>query len=67
MTIERQYGKLIFVCDVGTSARCDDNFETDEEDFAPALAAAQAEGWAAVPLRNSKGFIHHCGKCPRPR
>jgi hypothetical protein len=71
MTIERQYGKIIFVCDQQDSVRCDEQIETEESDFNDALRVAKAEGWRSVPLDQAGGgapkFVHVCGHCSVPR
>lgn len=67
MTIERQYGKLIFTCDVGTGSRCDEQIETGLEDFIEALAVTREAGWGSVPYDGGRGWMHFCGNCPRPR
>lgn len=63
MTIERQYNKIIFVCDVDRSGGCEGQIETGESDFTAAYDMAREEGWGAVPANGGKGWIHHCGKC----
>lgn len=71
MTIERQYGKIIFICDVESSPQCEEQMETEESDFMQALAVAKAAGWdvaAGTPTPGAaQDWIHFCPKCPRPR
>lgn len=70
MTIDRQYGKIIFACDIGTVSWCDGYIETGEREFEAAFTVAKAEGWRAIPLDSADGapkFIHVCGNCPTPR
>lgn len=67
MSVERQYGLIIFLCDVGKSSRCEEQIETDLSDFREAYQFAQTKGWNAVPLTGGTSFMHYCGRCPRPR
>ena len=64
MTIERQYGKIIFICDSGTSPRCDEQIETGESEFADALRKARREGWGVTKVAGE--WMHYCFKCERP-
>lgn len=67
MSVERQYGKIIFVCDVGRSPKCEELIHTGESDFYEALAAMKAAGWQAISQRHGGGWLHWCKNCPRPR
>ena len=67
MTIDRQYGKVVLVCDQQNSARCDETIETGKADFGEALAAAKREGWTVHALRPGPGFVHCCPRCTVPR
>jgi hypothetical protein len=71
MTIDRQYGKIIFICDQQDNPRCDEQIETEESDFNDALRAAKAEGWRSVPLDHAGGgapkLVHVCSHCSVPR
>lgn len=66
MTVERQYGKIIFTCDVEQSARCEEQIETGETDFTAALAEAKQDGWT-VHRKADGGYMHCCPRCPVPR
>lgn len=64
--IERQYGKIIFICD-----ECEyTEYNTLEEDFDDAIAEIRREGWT-VTIQDGTGgstgkkpkFLHICPTC----
>lgn len=55
--IDKQYGKLIFICD-----ECDESLETDTKLFAEADALRKEEGWIATKSR-SGNWTHTCPMC----
>lgn len=67
MTIERQYGQIIFVCDRQTSARCEESLDTETNDWNDALKRMTGARWRASPLRPGPGWIHCCSRCTVPR
>lgn len=57
MSSDRQYGKVIFICN-----KCEEHIETNERDFDKALAHIKREGW--TPVRWPDGaWRHYCGDC----
>jgi hypothetical protein len=67
MTIERQYGRIIFVCDVERSPRCEELLDTKTGDFPEALEMAKSQGWLMRPEHpGSRDWLHWCRFCPRP-
>jgi hypothetical protein len=70
MTIERQYGKIIFTCDVEESPRCEEQLETEASEWTAAREVFEEAGWRAFPRDRVAGaptFIHCCKNCPVPR
>lgn len=65
MTIERQHGHIIFVCDRETSARCDGYYDTETGDFNEALRRMTGAAWRVFGSRGS--YIHCCPRCLVPR
>lgn len=65
MTIERQYGAIIFVCDQENMAACEGTLETGESDWADAMTALNRAHWRV--FRRGAGWIHCCSKCLVPR
>lgn len=57
--IDRQHGKIIFMCDV-----CGDTLETAERDFNEAKAMLDREGWKARKFAGE--WCHCCPKCGVP-
>lgn len=54
--LDRQYGKIIWICD-----GCADELETDTRDFDEARTALREERWVA---RQEDGvWVHHCRNC----
>jgi hypothetical protein len=66
MTIERQHGRIIFVCDVERSPRCEELFDTKTGDFPEALELAKKAGWMMRPERGGSDWLHWCKECPAP-
>lgn len=63
MSIDRQYGKVVFTCD-----ECDDTLETDMRDFGEALRAVKDAGWFAHRDDDDMEWVHVCPDClPRLR
>ena len=54
--LDRQFGKIIFVCD-----DCDDTLCTDENEFEPARQAFRDAGWKAELV--GREWVHLCGAC----
>lgn len=54
MSIERQKGRIIWVCDA-----CGDHLETDTSDFQEAREAMRAEGWFSR-LNPDDDWEHYC-------
>ena len=67
MTVERQYGLIIFTCDRENSAQCEGELETETADWGEALSALRSSRWRAFPLRPGPGYIHCCPCCTVPR
>lgn len=65
MTIERQYGKIIFTCDVENSAQCEEQVETGKTGFVAALQAMKEEGWTPFSLDGTT-WQHCCSECEVP-
>ena len=65
MSADRQYGRLVFECDVGSSPRCEEMVETGEGDFMTALGIMKSKGWTVH--RAGSGYMHCCPRCPVPR
>jgi hypothetical protein len=53
MSIERQYGRIIFVCD-----DCGNTFEASSRDFEGAWHEAKEEGWTVT--QKGKDWVHWC-------
>lgn len=66
MTITRTAAGITYKCDVAKSARCEETLETGESDWTAAFTFARTKGWGAAPLTGGTGWIHYCGRCPRP-
>lgn len=63
MSITRDHGVIIFMCD-----GCDDELETGEDDWDMALSQMKVEGWVsrleANPYRGKPEiWRHYCGDC----
>ena len=56
MSIERQYGKIIFICDT-----CEESLETKTDDWNEARAKMQAEGWRSK--KYGVDWVHGCERC----
>lgn len=57
MAIERQYGKVIFICD-----ECSDEFDTDTKNFDEALQILKDEDeWLIT--KEGEEWIHICPDC----
>ena len=57
MSIERQFGKIIFVCD-----SCEDDIETDKKDFNEALEYTKQEKWRSFRTKTG-AWRHYCPEC----
>lgn len=53
MSIDRQYGRVIFICD-----DCGEAFEASSRDFQEALAEMKEEGWTIT--KKGDDWIHWC-------
>lgn len=51
--IERQYGRIIFVCD-----DCGETHEASSREFNEAWAEARDEGWSAT--KDGEKWVHWC-------
>lgn len=51
--IERQYGRIIFVCD-----DCGETFEATSRDFTEAWSETKGEGW--ITTKQGDVWIHWC-------
>jgi hypothetical protein len=58
MSVDRQYGRVVFTCD-----RCDDSFETPETNFYEALNRIKEEGWFITRDDDDTEWIHICKDC----
>lgn len=68
MTVERQYGQIIFTCDQENSARCEDTLETGESEWNAAMTALHEAHWRVFGPRQPGGkWIHCCARCTVPR
>lgn len=56
MTIERRSGNVVFVCDT-----CEDELETNTDDWSDALAIAKREDWKFEKV--GRDWIHGCPRC----
>jgi ribosomal protein L37AE/L43A len=57
MTLDRQYGTIVFLCD-----DCEDRFEgAPGEEFDRVYAAARRAGWRARKIENE--WMHTCPEC----
>lgn len=56
MSVERQYGDIIFTCNT-----CDDTLETGTSNFDAALSALRQAGWYAS--KKGDTWIHVCHDC----
>jgi len=56
MSIERQQGKLIFICD-----GCEDFLETGHVDFSQAIEYLRQEEWKPIQVMGE--WQHHCPDC----
>lgn len=57
MSVTREYGKVILICD-----GCADSLETQTRDFHEAMGVVRQEGWT---MRSNKGGVykHYCSTC----
>lgn len=68
MTVERQYGHIIFICDQENSARCEETLDTEESEWNAAMTAMNRAHWRAFPPRSAGGkWVHCCSRCTVPR
>lgn len=56
MTVEREYGNIVFICD-----ECGDDLNTGTKDWEEAKEIAGDEGWVPIPDGNT--WIHCCPDC----
>jgi hypothetical protein len=56
VSIERQFGRIIFCCDW-----CTNQLETDEEDWNEALQVKRSEGWGS--RKDGDQWIDVCEQC----
>jgi hypothetical protein len=56
MTVDRQYGRIIFECD-----RCSDPYETPDRHFDKAIARIKDEGWLVT--KDGEMWVHICPNC----
>jgi hypothetical protein len=56
MTLERQHGKIVFVCD-----RCSDELDTETDDFDEARQTLVHDGW--VTRKEGSEWHHYCPDC----
>jgi hypothetical protein len=63
MSIERQYGKIIIVCD-----GCGEAYETETPDFQDALTSFKASGGklSLVDQGKQRTWLHWCGDPCKP-
>lgn len=60
MSVDRQYGKVVFTCD-----ECGDDLETGEGDFLAALQFMKEEGWQTVRNADDTEWVHICNECDK--
>lgn len=56
--IDRQHGRFVFECDY-----CDETLDTDETDWAEALAVFKRERWRSIGQGGE--WLHSCSTCNR--
>lgn len=68
MTIERQHGLIIVICDQENSARCEETLETGESEWNATMATIRKAGWRSFGPKHPGGsWIHCCPRCCVPR
>jgi len=60
MSIDQQYGRIIFACDV----ECGETFQADSFDFDGAIQELKAEGWHI--RKHGTAWEHSCPGCSLP-
>jgi Fe2+ or Zn2+ uptake regulation protein len=58
MSIDKQHGHIIFMCD-----ECNDDFETDSHDFMTALGRVKEEDWVVKRNDDDTEWLHICPDC----
>lgn len=55
MSVDRQYGRVIFICD-----DCGESYEASSRDFTEAWAEAKDEGWTVTHAHRDAPWVHWC-------
>jgi hypothetical protein len=57
MTVERQHGMILFICD-----NCGEDFDSDTDEFMEAVTALKDEGWK-IAKNEDDDWVHFCPGC----